>query len=1188
MARLSEVTGPPLSDSPKSTWERFADTVRSHPGSLAIVSLHQPPDLYGIPSLPVPDSTGLTQATYLRWTYKSLWEGVARLRAGLKAAGAKPGIPVFSFQPNGVEYVLSLWAAAGLGCVFEPISPQNLKNTDEVAHMVQTALATCPGKKPVVVAADSATASAITELRVWEASIKVVVAWSEPLEGWLPFDDLMKPTEAEETGPHQETTPGSAVLFTSGTTSLPKGIFSDATTHAMFVESWADSRPREGVYAGSRLCCILPNSHSFAHYMVVSALCVGAAVVYPSAEFEPQTMLRACSLEKVTQYVTYNQKAAGGTVVIPTIIHAISAANSDSSAPPLQLHQVIVGGAVLSPELRSSCMRELGTKHVENWYGMTEGLVVRPGRLGDEQDVVEGNEVSIGWVMPGYQLRIADPSTNRPVPLGALGELQGSSDIIRQYLHGVGAESFYQDPDGTTWFKTGDQAKMDVAGRVFITGRYKDIIIRAGVNISPAAIESAITRDPTLAGLDPQVVGMPDDVAGEVPVVVVLGDTSIEAAKKIQDAVIQHLGKDYVLDEVISAQSLGLSEYPRTTAGKVQKTKLAELARALRQSRQISTPGTRNVDSPAAVKEAWAAAMGLEPSHFAMDRPLAEFADSITILRVRATLQRQTGKSLPLREMLEAGTIQDHIDLLENRPNVASSVAHPRPRREGPPGVDDMVHLASAPHLFEMTKGVINSTIKAHGLEWDDVEDVTPVYDYYKVMRDTGTFDTWKLHYGILTEKTSTSEVRKALEVALSNNGILTSFIVSDQSRLESDIALYVMMRQNQKLFDIVIHQGPDVAVVADVVSLTQDYPHPEHATFPGPLARATMHRVEETGTIAIVLLISHAAADATSAEIFRSDLDAVLGPGGVVPAEHVDFKTYSDAYYRLRSSPAAEDAAAWHARRLAGMEAHARAGLEGPFPVPSDVAAARSAGGRDRARLPFQLAGLDKARAERRDGAGAAPAPHILLKAAFSLVQTRRTGHTHALFQSFEAARTGFSFLEESDDDGPPGSDLDAGDVAGPTTQGIINLVRVDPEQTVSAFLAELQDEQLQLTRYASAPLLEVMEKLGPAGELVPEVLRHHGFNWLPLPLMGGVRGNSYRNMTMVHFAMKPYLGFTLMGGLGGPDSDFVMMSGVGQMLDTEGIQGYLQQVEKVVLWLVDPEHWDSPVGGFASRLAD
>lgn len=430
--------------------------------------------------------------------------------------------------------------------------------------------------------------------------------------------------------------------------------------------------------------------------------------------------------------------------------------------------------------------------------------------------------------------------------------------------------------------------------------------------------------------------------------------------------------------------------------------------------------------------------------------------------------------------------------------------------------------------------------------------------------------------------------------MALSNNRILTSFVVSNRALLQSDGALYVMMRQNEKLFDVVVQQGADVATAADIVSLTQDYPHPEHAALPGPLACATMHRVQETGTVAVVLCISHAVADATSAELFRSDLDAALGVGGAAvaaPAEHVDFKAYADAYHRLRASPAAEEAATWHARRLGGLEVHARAGQEGPFPVPPGLAMARSAGGRDRARHPFRLTGPEGTRAERLlpPAAGVGAPPHILLKAAFSLVQTHRTRHTHALFQSFEAARTGFPFLEGSPDDVRSlGAELDAGDVAGPTTQGIVNLVRVDPEQKVSAFLEHLQDEQLQLTRYASAPLLKIIEKLGPAGDLVPDILRHHGFNWLPVPLMGGVRGNSYRNMKMAHFTMKPYLGFTLMGGLGGPGSDLVVMSGVGQMLDTEGIQKYLQQIEKVTLWLVDSDHWDSPLGEFAASLVD
>jgi len=167
-------------------------------------------------------------------------------------------------------------------------------------------------------------------------------------------------------------------------------------------------------------------------------------------------------------------QAFDSTVIIPTIIHALIAAKA-GHAQRLGLTQVIVGGAVLSPDFRRSCMEQLGAKSVENWYGMTEGLLVRPGNQGDVSTVVHGDEVSIGWVMPGYSIRIADLSTNKPVPRNANGELQGSCDIITRYIGGASADNYYNDADGRMWFKSGDQARMDSQGRIFITGRYKDM-----------------------------------------------------------------------------------------------------------------------------------------------------------------------------------------------------------------------------------------------------------------------------------------------------------------------------------------------------------------------------------------------------------------------------------------------------------------------------------------------------------------------------------------------------------------------------------------------------------------------------------------------------------------------------------------------------------------------------------------
>ena len=108
MANLSEAFGPPLSKNPPSAWERFLDSVQEYPDKLAVASVHQPHDLFGIPSSPLEGDGKRSQRPYLRWTYKSLLQGVSRLTAGLKSVGVKPGMPIFSFQANGAEYLLTL------------------------------------------------------------------------------------------------------------------------------------------------------------------------------------------------------------------------------------------------------------------------------------------------------------------------------------------------------------------------------------------------------------------------------------------------------------------------------------------------------------------------------------------------------------------------------------------------------------------------------------------------------------------------------------------------------------------------------------------------------------------------------------------------------------------------------------------------------------------------------------------------------------------------------------------------------------------------------------------------------------------------------------------------------------------------------------------------------------------------
>jgi len=104
----------------------------------------------------------------------------------------------------------------------------------------------------------------------------------------------------------------------------------------------------------------------------------------------------------------------------------------------------------------------------------------------------------VGKVLPGARIRICPPSSREVLRRNVPGELHiGGTSVISGYLGGADAEAFYEDACGT-WLKTGDQAIIDENGVVHILGRYKDLIIRGGENVSPAKIEKCLEHIPGL------------------------------------------------------------------------------------------------------------------------------------------------------------------------------------------------------------------------------------------------------------------------------------------------------------------------------------------------------------------------------------------------------------------------------------------------------------------------------------------------------------------------------------------------------------------------------------------------------------------------------------------------------------------------------------------------------------------
>lgn len=126
---------------------------------------------------------------------------------------------------------------------------------------------------------------------------------------------------------------------------------------------------------------------------------------------------------------------------------------------------------------------------------MSEGTPLRTFAE-KEEDIIVGDSVKTGIVVDGVKIRICAPGGTELLPRGEAGELQQAGpQLIDGYFGAKNEDDFFLDPrTGERWFRTGDQAVMDKDGNVSITGRYKDMIIRGGENISPAAIEKVIYK----------------------------------------------------------------------------------------------------------------------------------------------------------------------------------------------------------------------------------------------------------------------------------------------------------------------------------------------------------------------------------------------------------------------------------------------------------------------------------------------------------------------------------------------------------------------------------------------------------------------------------------------------------------------------------------------------------------------
>ncbi|KAJ4293617.1 hypothetical protein N0V90_008901 [Kalmusia sp. IMI 367209] len=1085
---LSEAFGGEWPDSPLPVWKRLADAAKQHPDKLALACLHQPANLYGIESSNhIPDRF----EGHLQWTYSQLDSAADLLSAGLLALGLAPGSSVVSILKNGVEFPMAFWAAHKMGCPFVPLNPRNLANLVVTGHLERGDT----GNGGWITVADLL---AIGERA--NSDEKGIIGTQLPRELELDSQDTV------------------TILFTSGTTSLPKGCPHTNRTLNAFMKNLGLG----GASPNDIFCSVLPNNHAMGYFFILHSFCNGGAVIYPSASYEPAAMARALALHKCTH-----------TGLVPTALHSFLDYVEPQGITFPDVKDLCLAGSAITPKFMRQVIEVLGTQ----------------GYIGND----------------------------------------------------FGAESFYVEED-RTWFKTGDRGVMHPDGRVSIVGRYKDMIIRGGENIAPAAIEAVLNHFP---GVEAQVVGAADSIAGEVPVALVrklpAGDNP---AGQLQDAVRQSMGMLHVPDEVITLETLGLEDYPRTASSKIQKGALRALVAAHRRLREpqpeavndLKGVGHANLNDsvdefshkptePRSIEETvlhvWWRATGIEPAKLDKEAPTFNFADSITIMRVRAMYRKELGVTLSVKEMSDNADLHSQIMALQRKGSKSkrdSAIQLSPPEQSQT--LDEIQTIIGPYNSVEVFKEVATSALSKQGFDFDrDVENVIQTSDFIHVMEREKLINTWNFGISIVAEGSTVQTLKEALTTTLKNNPIWTSFYVHGEDKSP----FYITMKPKRKLYDHCLIESGSVANVAELQHIAVNYPYPEHSVFPGPLFHALIYNIEDIQSAGFVLYVHHIVHDASSMRLMLEDLNkALLEPTQPLRA-HVPYQLWADVYHSLRNSPRATFEVDWHVKRLANIHQHRKA-LYPPANVPRQEITSSPDG------IDYGFDAPSLLNLKRHHSHITAS---VVLKAAMALVNITRTKHTHALFSNFEAARSSFPFWPDTlrhlpGANGSTVADLDASDVAGPTMNAVTNVIPVERSESAIAFLDRLQTEQFELTKRSHAPwrrIISALNELHPgenAGEMIYETHRTQFLTWVP-----GFLGD-YEKIRIGQIAIRAALGLVFVAGLGGPQATTFMISLRWDVANYSAleVERFVKDVEKAIVWLLEEGNWEAPVSGFLDQF--
>jgi len=501
-----------------------------------------------------PDKTGLVDDRG-RWTNRELRQQVDRLAISLMNLGIRPKERVLLQLPNWHEFVFSFLALQKIGAIVVVLIPRH--NQMEINHFcrltnpVAWILPRQYGKVEYQPIIDD-------ELKENPQMKHIVQARAREDTRYHPLEKLIESAETtlENLKALAERRPDPdevcQILPTGGTTGLPK---LSPRTHNCYMNNVEYHAYRWDITSQDTIMAITPLGHNLSvHWGMGAALFAHAKLV----------LLDSVKPEDICEWVQRERVSAIPTV--PALIARVVRMEDLGKYDLSSLKKLSVGGAPSTRDLVETVTEKIGCQFV-NGFGSVEGTCSST-KLGDSIDLICG---SVGKpICPYDELKVVDADGNE-VPTGVDGELVSKGPGIFTGYFKSPEEERAKIFTKEGFFRTGDQAKKDESGNIWITGRIKDIIIRGGENISAVEIENLMSGYPGL--VDAAVVGMPDKILGERICAYVIPAPGVNPTIEGVVAFLKSKGASLLqCPERIEM----IEELPMTKVGKVDKKRLRE------------------------------------------------------------------------------------------------------------------------------------------------------------------------------------------------------------------------------------------------------------------------------------------------------------------------------------------------------------------------------------------------------------------------------------------------------------------------------------------------------------------------------------------------------------------------------------------------------------------------------------